>query len=250
MIRTLICLALILFTFGFSFESQAFINIETIRKEKGEGFFGRSAFRVSGQSGNTNKFTGNVSSLNIQRGSRDEVLMLGNFVYSETFGIKDTNNGQAHLRYVFNSREVFAYELFSQIEFDKFKDLNDRTLFGATIRQRLFLDDEDSFFVGYGGFYEMEHYTNNIHRFRVRGNVYLSFVKRLFDRVSATAIAYYQPAYNRLGDFRVRFEGGMNVDLSKRLALELTYTIAHDNQLPVDVVKTDSTYLTGLAVKY
>ena len=248
--RFVTLLALVASVLFLSVHASAFINIETVRKEKGEGFFGRSALRVAGQKGNTNKFTGNVSSLNIERGERDELLMLLNFVYSETFGVKDTNNGQAHLRYVFNAQERYAYEFFTQIEFDKFKDLNDRTLFGATIRQRLFRDEQDSFYLGYGGFYEMEHYEDNVHRFSQRGNVYLSFVKKLFERVSATATGYYQPSVRKLEDYRIRFEGGMNVEISSRLALELTYTLAHDNQLPVDVVKTDMTYLTGISIKY
>jgi Protein of unknown function, DUF481 len=240
----------VILTVLISCRAFGFINIETVRKEKGDGFFGRSAARVSGQKGNTNKFAGTLSSLNIARGERDEVLLLANYGYAQTSGVKDTNNGQAHVRYVFDYHERYAYEVFTQIEFDEFKDLNDRTLFGANVRQRLFVDEEDSFFAGYGGFYELEHYSGGIDRHTFRANTYLSFVKRLFERVSATSTLYYQPSVIKLADFRIRFEGGINLDLTKRLALELTTTVAHDNRLPVDRVHTDISYLTGLALKY
>jgi putative salt-induced outer membrane protein YdiY len=236
--------------FSSAFEASAFVNIELIRRDAKEGFLGRTGARLNGQSGNVDKVSGTFSSLNILRGERDDALFIANYGYSETESVKDTNNGAAHVRYVFLSREKFAYEVFLQEEFDQFKDLSSRTLLGANVRQTLSQEPEHSLYLGYGSFYEMDFYENGEKRNEGRGNLYLSFINRLNQQVSASVIGYYQPAFSGIKDFRIRFDSGLNFAISSRLALEVALSVVHDNELPVDVEKTDLTYGTGLTLSY
>jgi hypothetical protein len=243
-----ISLFLVLFT---SSVCSAFINVESVRQRDGEGFFGNSSLKASGQRGNTNKLTLNASTIDIQRGQRDEVLMLLDYNYGSSENIKDTNNAQAHARYVFFSREPSAYEIFAQYEFDQFKDLNSREIAGANLRRRLFRDELTSIFGAAGAFYEIEDYTSVAHRNGARGNFYLSYARKLEDRLTTSTTVYYQPLFRRAGDYRIRAQADLDVHLTHSLRLNIEYVLSHDSWVPTpNIVKTDMNWLFGLSLAY
>ena len=240
-----------LFALAIGLQAHAFINVETIRKQGGDGFFGNSSVKVAGQSGNTEKLTAGAATLNIDRGPRDEILFVASDNYGSSFGIKDTNNGQAHLRYTFLDRQPLAYEIFAQTEYDQFQDLTSRNLAGADLRQRLVSGQETSLYLGYGGFYEFEDYTGATHRQGLRGDFYVAVSEKIDDRLIGSATFYYQPLLRDFSDNRIRFQTDLEISLTKRLALSLEYTIGYDSWVPLPTVQTtDTSYTTAITLKY
>lgn len=230
--------------------STAFINIESVRRQSGEGFLGRSNLQFSGHSGNTDKQALHFATLNIYRGERDEVLGLANYSYAHTSNIRDTNNGQAHLRYTFFYTKKNAPEIYVQSAYDELKELNARHLAGANLRHKLFYDEKLSLFLGAGAFYEIEDYQSVHNRQGFRGNLYISFVQDFNERTSASGSVYYQPLLKAQDDYRVRLQAGVEVSMTESLSLNLQYNLKHDNWTPTAVEKTDTSYTAGISLRY
>ncbi len=235
---------------GWSESGFGFINIESLRQENKAGLSGSGALQVSGQAGNTNKFSGSASALTIEKLQRDELLFLLSDQYGLTSGIKDTNNAQAHLRYTFFEEEKYAFEVFTQREFDEFKNLNARTLLGANIRERLAKTSEQNLYFGLGGFYEWQVYVGDLERDGLRANAYLSFATQLNESVSSSATLYYQPLFKDLNDFRIRFQADFDFNLNATTALSAVYVLNDCSWVPANIVRTDMTYLCRLKVKF
>ena len=251
-IHSLLCLVLPMAVVASATSAHAFINTETIRKQNaGDGLFGNTSGKVTGQSGNTDKLTTNFTTLNIDRGPRDELMFIGTYNYGNSAHIKDTNNAQGMLRYTFFDRQPMAYEVFTQTEYDEFKDLKARNLLGANVRERLISTVETSVYGGVGGFVESEDYSPYGTRKGVRANLYTAFAEKIDERLTGSATVYYQPLFSTPSDYRIRLQADLDVNLTKRLLLNLEYTLNFDSWVPVATVqKADQSYLVGMTVKY
>ncbi|MGE0525525.1 MAG: DUF481 domain-containing protein, partial [Bdellovibrionales bacterium] len=208
----------------------AFLNVESIRMaaEAKEGVTGSLGLKVDGQSGNSEKFASELTTLNLYRRSHSEYLAAGKYRYGESFSRKDAHEGHAHLRYTHDLPSIPpAWESFVQTEFNEFKRLKRRDVYGTGLRFRLSAAGEkDRFFLGTGAFYEEERFTSKAEtqdQSTFRGNLYVSYVRALTETVSASVIAYYQPSLTAFSNTRAQLDSGLQVTLSKRLSLILEY---------------------------
>jgi len=231
-------------------ESQAFINVEEVRREAGPGFVGKSSGTLNGQKGNTDKFAFGVSTLNIYRETENEYLFLGDYNFSETFGPTDTNNGRAHVRYTIHPDRRFSIETFVQSEFDQFKQIQNRDLVGANLRHRLGKNDHESFYAGYGTFLEYQIWGDDEVFRTLRANLYLSYVNKFNDHWSSYGIFYLQPSWLEMRDFRFELQAGANATITQRLSLTAQLSIETETKRPAGVKPTDLNYTSGLILKY
>lgn len=230
--------------------AQAFINIESIRQIEGEGYVGRTGLQVSGQDGNTQKFTSQFSTIGAYRYDNNEWLYTGAYKYGSSANIKDTNLGSAHLRHTWHIQDPVAYELFTQTGFDEMKQLNSRNYLGGNLRFRLLYTDIHRLYSGVGTFYEIEDFSGSEDEEGFRGNVYISYVNKLSETVSGFVILYYQPKLKGTQNYRVRAQTGLDIRLSKNLSLDIDFNLVHDTGLPEDVKPTDTDYMTGFSYSY
>ncbi len=236
---------------SFTQTASAFINVESIRKIKGEGFFGRSGLQASGQMGNTEKFTSQLSTTGAYRFEKNELLYIGNYKYGTSAKEKDTNQGSGHLRHTWGYINPLAYELFVQSEFDEFKELNSRNYLGGNLRFRLLASDAHVVYAGLGTFYEIEDFAGlDEDKDHFRANIYLSQVHNLSKTSSLFVTLYYQPQLDRMNNYRVRLQSGIDVQLTQVLSLSMTFNSSHDTGLPTGVKETDSDYLAGFTLTY
>ena len=185
---------------------HAFINVESIRQIKGEGFIGRSALQTSGQQGNTEKFTSAFTTIGAYRLDLNEWLYSGSYKYGTSGKVKDTNHGIMHLRHTWNYKKKIAYEAFIQSEFNEFKELNSRHFLGGNLRYRIKQSKTYFFYSGLGLFYEWEDFVKtNKDKNHLRGNLYFSYVQNLEKNISSFATLYYQPLFSNTGNYRIRF---------------------------------------------
>lgn len=230
--------------------TRAFINIESLRRTSAKGTIGSAAFHVSGQQGNTNKSTQSFTTLTIHRWERDEVIFSARYNEGLTSDVRDTNNGQAHLRYTLMDREPWAVENFIQGEYDQFKSLLSRALVGIGLRHRLIQNEELSLFAGLGAFSESERYSGDINKDGSRANTYLAYAQRITENASASATLYYQPLFHDSSDERIRLQADIDLDISERLSFNLQYQLSRESWVLPGVKTTDTMYLTGFKMKY
>lgn len=235
----------------FSWNTYAFINVESVRQIKGEGVIGRSALQTAGQMGNTEKFTSQLTTIGAWRLDANEWLYSGNYKYGSSGEVKDTNLGSAHLRHTWNYLKPLAYELFVQSEFNEFKELNSRHYLGFNLRFRIKQTETLNLFFGAGTFFELEDY----HRFdrdrnHFRSNLYLSYVQNINKQVSSFITVYYQPIFEEVKNHRARLQSGIDVKLNSFLSLGLSFNVHHDAGVPSGVKETDVDYLVGFGISY
>lgn len=234
-----------------SFSAKSFVNVESVRKVEGKGFIGRSGIQTSGQMGNTEKFTSQLSTIGIWRLDANEWLYSGNYKYGTSSKKKDTNTGIAHFRHTWNYEHTVSYELFLQSEFNEFKELNSRYFLGSNVRFRLISQKYHTLFLGAGAFYEIEDfYQESRDKKHLRANSYLSYLYNFNKRVSTFVTVYYQPLFSKISNHRVRILTGLDTKLNDRLSLGVSFNVYHDAGVPRGVKPTDIDYLVGFALTY
>lgn len=237
--------------FIFSIQSNAFINIESLRQVEGEGFLGKTTLQIAGQQGNTDKFTSQFSSMGVYRIAGNEWLYTGSYKYGTSANVRDTNLGSGHIRHTWGYLNPLAYEAFIQSGFDEFKKLNARNYVGGNLRFQVLHTEKDRVYAGAGAFYEIEDFMGEDEDAEgFRGNFYLSYVNRLNEIVSSSTTIYFQPKFKEMEDYRVRLQTGLDVRLTQRLSLDFDVNVVHDTGLPEDVKQTDVDYLVGFSVNY
>lgn len=226
------------------------MNIETLRAQKTEGFQGGVNLNFLGEKGNSDKFTSNFRTLNAYIKDRNEFLLLTEYTYGESTQVKDTHRGSAHIRYTYRLFPLFYTELFTQAEFDEFRHLDYRQLFGTGLRTPLTQQDKFSLAIGYGAFYEYEIYSFSDDEKRVRLNMYLTHSQELNSQVSVASTLYIQPDVSNFEDLRAIFTPIVKTKISRRLSLVTILNFRFDN-LPVpDTKRYDLSYNFGFTFDF
>lgn len=228
----------------------SFINIETLRQNNKDGFLGSASLRIAGSTGNTNKVTGSLSTINAYLSDEREILALADYRYGASRGSKDTNNGRFHLRHTHIFQSFSDLETFVQYQFDEFRKLNSRGLSGANLRTSLLKTETQFLNLGSGLFYERQDRAVGADKNDVRVNAYLSYVYQKKDLFDAYLVVYYQPVLRRTQDARVNADTGIEFKLSSRISLSQQVQISYDNDPPRGVLTTDVVYFSGLSIRY
>lgn len=168
--------------------------------------------------------------------------------YAKANGVKNTQNLYLHLRYIHNiTSKEFVYELFTQIQDNKFKEIKNRSLAGVGLRAKFlknFIKDLD-FFAGFGGFYEYIDYLDTkkdpVER-NLRANLYLAVnfpFEKLNDKSKLTFTSYYQPRVDKVDDF-ISYSGfNLKVLIYKQLFYSLILRYEYDSKPAYKVNKNN-----------
>ncbi len=237
---------LALLTLVSSESAFGFINIEVLRIQPVEGYSGSVDLSGQLQNGNTDKSILNFSSLNRIHDGKNEYLAVANYRYGETFKLKDTHRGSAHLRYARYLNDDFAGETFVQSAFDEFRALTRRDLVGLSARKRVMKEDGFFMFFGSGFFYENEQIKIDPNEEDLRGNFYLSSVYDGELPIRVALVTYYQPLWNQLNDYRLNLDLNTESPIYKKLSLILTVNYQFDSRPPSTVKKYDTLSLVGV----
>ena len=136
--------------------SHAFINIESIRSQQDEGFVGAYKTLFTQQTGNTDKSSTTISSLNSYKKTQHEWLFLANLAYGESRDKKDTNNGSTHFRYTYYFKPKIGHENYIQFQYNEFTSLNFREVYGQGLRFILKEQKQSTLATVAGAFFEHE----------------------------------------------------------------------------------------------
>lgn len=234
----------------FASTAQAFIDVEAVRRQATDGFVGKSSLTGSGQSGNTDRTGFNLSTLNMQRFEKTDLLFLGDLNFSKVSNNEDTNNGRAHIRDTYLPKEPLSYEFFVQTEYDRFRKLKLRTLLGSNLRHRLAVTREQNLYAGYGIFHEWQTWSDGKDHDGWRGNLYISYAGGLIAAFTGSVTVYYQPALKQLSDYRLRYQSALESTITERLAMKIELAINTETVNAEGVKPTDVFYGAGFTLKY
>ena len=241
---------LIIFCFIFSLNAHAFINIESLRQSNQIGHLGSFGMRASGEIGNAEKFRGSINILNGHLSDTNEVLVIANYYYGRSLGLRDTNNGQLHIRNTILRENSFDIEVFTQSQFNEFTSLKHRFLAGSNLRFKLIKTQKSFFYLGTGAFWEKLERDNNPNKDGLRGNIYLSYLHKFNQRVEASVTGYYQPYIDKISDNWINLAAALSYSLTQRLSFVADIKMRHESKQPGSIKTTDIYYLTGINYRY
>ena len=233
-------------------QAWAIINAEDLDLSiQEDGLLGKVGFSANGSSGNSDKINGEASGRLLWRHGPHTEMLVGNYAYGKSRGVRDTNKAFAHLRHRYALTPIRDAEAFAQAQQNEFAHLKLRTLLGGGLRWSQG-DENVSLHLGLGAFHEWEKLSNStlpVSRLW-RGNSYLALGYALNERVRLQNTLYYQPALKDAADYRLLDDAALSVSLTDHLALRIAIEIAKDSQPPAGIKDTDISYKTGLEFKF
>jgi putative salt-induced outer membrane protein YdiY len=232
---------------------SAQVNTEKFRKEFDEtGFFGKISLAAGLASGNS-EFVNVKSAARVDyAGKGFDFFLVGNYEFQEAKSEKVVNKGFAHLRSIITLTSSLSLEFFLQKEFNRFILLEDRNLAGSGLRLNIveFLSDKKDSpfeaFAGAGLMFENERY--DISTFPetnlFRSTNYFTFKWQVNNGFSFTTINYFQFDVERLHDYRIVSDTGLNFLITENLSFNSSVSWRFDNE-PVENIKTYDLELTS-----
>lgn len=237
--------------------ASAIVNMEGLHfKNIKKDFNVDLDFKVNGSSGNSNtsaiSLDGQLSWIN------ENYINLA--IFGKQFGksnnIESTNKSFAHFRHIHKMTSALDWELFTQVEQNKFTRLTYRGLLGAGLRYNIFNTTQHEAFLGAGAFQlreEIEYVSglsdNGVSTY-ARANFYFLSKYKVTPAIDFTNTLYYQPRTNQLSDYRALLQSKFDFKLNDNLKLRLSLDVEHDSRPSQTIKQTDVTYLTGLVVNF
>ena len=157
--------------------------------------------------------------------------------------IKD--KGFVHLRHVFELNPLRSLEIFLQLEYDKFIDLELRKLLGAGFRVNHIKNSRWILYTGHSVMVETEHYSNHNVTNIIRLSEYISFTYKATTS-SISLVTYLQPNIGDIEDIRMLSDLTWDIPLSKQLSLQLSLSSRFDNEPEFELDSWDIETKTGL----
>jgi putative salt-induced outer membrane protein YdiY len=234
---------------------HAIVTIDPVEPSSEGGFNGEVDFTFKASQGNTEKRDNDVGT-KLQYDSKEFVNFLI-FNYKEGYAqkVNVVNRSYGHFRHVHLLTDELAWELYSQLEQDKFKNLELRKLAGAGVRYRFFSSETDKFYYGIGVYYSEEYYKSVIagdeNRFIERLNSYISYKEKINGSFVATLTLYYQPSLRHpQNDTNIIADGSLSFKLTTALALKISGNYKKDTDPALGNKKEDSYYATSLSYTF
>ena len=176
--------------------------------------------------------------------------------YGKANGEENTNKAFVHLRFIHTLTDDtdLNYELFAQLEDDKFRDIKNRSLAGAGLRYKLFNSEKrGQGFIGVGAFHEDIKYLDpvlNPSETNERLNVYFTYNVNFSKDAEFSYSLYYQPRLNKFSDHIQTNNAVLEFKIYEELFLRIAATWNVDTHPAVGVKKGDFTQRTLFVFKF
>jgi len=229
-----------------SVNAQAITTIDDFDNSKSNV---RLNLDVAGQSGNTNKVdisSGLKSKFNI---NNDFILGIISGEYGKSNGVDNSKALFIHLRYINMIFKNVGYEIFTQYEYDKFSELQNRTLLGGGSRFKYKVNEKINLTSGLGGFFELEKRIGVKASNLIRINYYLKS-KYSVNKKTFTLAGYYQPNISDFSDYRTYVTADFSTTISSNVNLIIGVRFKTDSIVPSGVKHNDLKYTSGLEVLF
>jgi hypothetical protein len=166
---------------------------------------------------------------------RDRWFFINDLAFSQVEANEFLNTGFQHLRYNYRADSLWTGEAFAQAQYNKPLQLDLRLTLGAGPRFTALNSEKWRVHVGTALMLEDEYDTDDAHLFQGRNSSYVSATFKFSALASLTSVVYYQPKVFDASDFRVAVEGGLLINVTKRMTLEGRLNLLKDSSPPLGV---------------
>lgn len=202
------------------------------------------------ESGNSDRQSASIS-LDAKRRSEKErftVHLRNN--YSEEDDEVTTRNTYGSLKYdYFFSRRFYGF-LSIEALYDKFRDINLRTVVGPGVGYQIWDDDRKSLSVELGVAYHNEDLIEGEDDYWFTGRVAADFSYQLGGGIEFSDHVIYYPRLDDPGDYQLRNEASVSTRLLSSWALQLSHILQYDSEPEAGVDKSDEILALGLQYSF
>jgi uncharacterized protein DUF481 len=199
------------------------------------------------------KFSGSFSSRYIS--GKSNLIFSANIDYAEKSESKFLHKYFEHLRYRFNAFKHLGFETFVQHEYNEFKRLSLRGLFGLGLTFPIFKSKKIYFIFASTYLFERNDFSEDsayadsgeVHIYH-RSNNYLSFFYKLSENFEFLETIYYQPCFNDFSDYRFLTSTAIWLKINKYLHMKISHNYSYQSNPPMGLEKYDNQFLIGLKV--
>jgi len=177
--------------------------------------------------------------------------------YGEYNGVESNNKAYSHIRYIHSLfNQNITYEMYGQLQYDKFKLIKNRTLLGSGLRYKkcgFFVKDSDKIFIGVGAFNEYIKYLeseNIATEHNIRANLYIAYVLNFMDKNELSYLLYFQPIVNNNANYAITNAFQLKVQLYENLYLNININYSNDTTVPDSVNNENFSQVTSLSYDF
>ncbi len=175
--------------------------------------------------------------------------------YGTAAGSLNTKKTFEHLRERYRLSCVWRWEAFAQHEYDEFKRLSLRALFGTGPALQILNEPALAMLAGASYMFEYirldrrEAVSDSGRRFTgSRGSLYITGREQLAPNVAFLQTFYFQPLLEDASNFRLLGDAAIEVKLSKRFAIVDGFVVDYDSAPPDGVHHYDTLLKVGLVI--
>lgn len=247
-------LLLILLLFSHSIHAQL-LNVESVRTNADSaGWYGELEFDLSLNHYNEDVFEfTNESNLSYFT-DKHAYMLLNKLKFVNLDGNSVISSGYIHLRSTFGRKGKLSPELFVQYQYNNNLGLNNRALGGAGIKYRFYRSEKWQASVSTALMAEFEEWQLDD-----QASVENEFLKStsnisLRGKISETArfklIGYYQARPDQFFKARSILESGLQMDLSKRVAVSINFVASYDAAPIIDIPNLTYELSNGFLIRF
>lgn len=230
------------------------VNVESLRKVSDTSKWSGNANLNFQLTQNNNRIIQLNPRLHVQYLLKEHlVLLVNDFDFKESNRKKLVNKGIFHLRYNYNFKPNFAWEVFTQNQFNTISNINYRFLLGSGPRFKISKSENYNIYLGTSIMFESEHLTEintDVFHKHIRNSSYLSLALYPNKNISVVSTTYLQPRLDKLNDYRISNDTGIVFKLYKGLAFNTRFTIWHDQYPASNVRKTQYKWNNGFTYAF
>ncbi|WP_044208899.1 DUF481 domain-containing protein [Flammeovirga sp. OC4] len=255
---------LLLISFFISYSLQAqILNIEKARLDEGDSvhWVGNISlnYRLINQQITTQ---GGGLKTNFARvGKINDLILISDLSFLNSEGFDLLQNGFLHGRMEFLKNRKLSYEVFTQLQFDQVKGMNERFLLGGNFRFSPIKSKKSFLAIGIGTFYENENWhwlteqdgETIIHKAKpsiARWNTYITYRADFSDNVFFNIMSYFQTKYSNVREYRLSILANLNIKISKKLYFNNNFTLWYENRPYVPIDKLNYSIKNGIGYNF
>jgi putative salt-induced outer membrane protein YdiY len=232
------------------------INTERMRALDMEGFRSTLGADIAVESGHTELFEIGARARFDFRREPHYTFATGELRYGKQNGDPYRDRVFGHLRYNYQLLPSLVAEAFTQLQRDRFAQLQLRVLAGGGLRIRYFNREAFKLFQGTTPMYESENLDQaplSRHPARVstaRWSNYLNLRVQLTEETRFIATVYVQPRFDQWSDVRVLNQVSFTVRLTEAVHLTTEFSLDYDSRPPNEVESIDISLQNGIEVSF
>lgn len=247
---------LLLSIFLFSSTAHAqLLNVESVRTNADSaGWHGKLEFDLSLNHYNEQVFEFTNASNLSYFSEKHAYMLLNKLKFVNLDGNSLISSGYVHLRSTFSRKGNLSPELFVQYQYNNNLGLNNRALGGAGIKYRFYRSDQwqASISTALMGEYEEWQLDNqaSVENEFLKSSSNISLRGELSETARFRLIGYYQARPDQFFKARSILESGLQMDLSKRVAVSINFVASYDAAPIIDIPNLTYELSNGFLIRF